>query len=234
MRALLVFSVLLLSQITFAQAPAAPAAPATPAAPAAPEAPAAAPAAEESTEATVTVPSAFKTGIVVQPAFTYFSRKVEQDVSTTTPGNTTGSLSGDAKGLEGSVKGGYVFNFGLFAGLNLIYNTGKDTVNGIDSMKTYALAPSVAYHDQYTGFMVGLSYNLLGKSTVSSAGGDVDFDEVTGLQFDIAYPIQLTDSINIGPQISWRRLELKDASVAGVADTKTKEFLPSISAWFYF
>ncbi len=226
MRALLVFSVLLLSHVVFAQDTAT--APATPApAPAAPAATEPAAATEES--APVTIPSAFKSGIMVSPNFSLFKRELEQSVATQTPGTGPGSLSGDVSGTELGVKGGYVFEFGLFAGLNVMYNTGKDSAIN-DTIKTYAAGPSIGYHCNYTGLFLTATYHLFGKTDIGATG---EYDEVTGLQFDVAYPIQLTDKINLGPQITWRRLDQKDGS-NGLTDTKTKEFMPSISAWFYF
>jgi hypothetical protein len=214
MRALLVSSVLLLAQLSYGQdQAAAPAAPATPAA------------AEETP--TVTVPSAWKDGIFVSPSFSIFKRKVEQTV--TAPGVN----NGDVSGFNLDVKGAYTFNFGLFAGAQLAYSKGKDTSSGIDDMSTYSVGPMVGYHCSYTGLMLAATYHVLGKSKIDTAGPDVTYDKVTGLQVDLSYPIQLTDKINVGPQFTWRRLQLKEGDNSA-ADQKTKEFLPSISAWFYF
>jgi hypothetical protein len=214
MRALLVSSVLLLAQLSYGQdQAAAPAAPATPAA-------------AEETPA-VTIPNAWKEGIFVSPSFSMFKRKVEQ--TGTTPG-----VNGDVTGMNLDVKGAYTFNFGLFAGAQVSYNKGKDNSSGLDDMSTYSVGPMVGYHCSYTGLMLAATYHVLGKSKIDfSAGPDVTYDKVTGLQVDLSYPIQLTEKINVGPQFTWRRLELKEGDNSA-ADQKTKEFVPSISAWFYF
>jgi len=156
-----------------------------------------------------------------------FKRKVEQDGATATPGQ----IEGDASGLDLEVKGGYVFDFGLFAGLHVLYQTGKQSsVLGSANVKTFTAGPSVGYHEKNTNLLLTATYHLVGNTDLDSAG---KYDSARGLQVDLLYPIQLTEKINIGPQITWRGIKETDGST-GLADTKTKEFVPSVTAWFYF
>jgi hypothetical protein len=237
MRVLIILTMMLFCQFSFgkgkATAPAAPAAtaPAAPAAPAEAAAPAVetpaapteeAPAAPTEEAATV-APNAFKTGIFVSPGFTMFKRNVEEASSTPVPSPITGEVTV----TELNVKGGYVFDFGLVAGAQVVYTKGKET--GTD-ITTYSVGPTVGYSDQWTGLLLTATYHVLGKTTLS--GGLGDYKKVTGLQVDLAYPMQLTENIKIGPELSWKRLKFSDHDTLG--DSKTKEFVPSISAWFYF
>ena len=50
---------------------------------------------------------------------------------------------------------------------------------------------------------------------------------------DLAYPMTLSDSLKIGPQLSLKRLNLED-DTTGRPDDKLKELTPYFGLWLYF
>lgn len=238
MRALIVITVLLLGPLSYGQMQPNPPPATTPAAPATapstnPEAvpaemtPADAPVVDgASTDTAVTIPSAFRSGWFASPSFTAMKR----DLKDATPPIALASDSTTM--IDLGVKGGYTFEFGLFAGLQAMYSMGTVKGGGASNdITTYGVGPTVGYSEKYTGLFLTATYYLFGKTDLDAGG---EFDEVTGLQVDLSYPMNLTENIKIGPQLTWKRLKNSDHSVPGVADYKTKDFAPSISAWFYF
>lgn len=219
MQALIILTLLLLNPFAYGQETTA--APATPAATA--EQPTTPPAdspevdtttAEES--GTVMVSENFRSGILVSPSITMYKRKLDQ----------SGANLGDFNNTTVDLRAGYVFDFGLFAGIQAAYNFGKDAANDIT---TYLMGPTVGYSCKWTGVFVTATYHLMGKSDMDTAG---EYDEITGLQVDLGYPLMLTETIKIGPQLSWKRLKYSDGGVLG--DYKSKEVIPSLGLWFYF
>lgn len=158
--------------------------------------------------------------VVINPNLTYFSRNLEQ---------TTGSnlVNDKVNVLTIDTKAGYLFNYGLFVGGQVAFETGK---SGGTDLTNYFFGPTVGYSCDVTGLFLTATYHLLGKSDLDAAG---EYSKVTGLQIDVGYPLVLTETMKFGPQLSWKNLDLKDGS-NGLADNKLKQLTPYFGLWLYF
>jgi hypothetical protein len=156
-------------------------------------------------------------GVLTNFNLTYYSRKLE---------DPAGPLNDTFNSLQGEIKVGYLFDFGLFAGVQGHYGTGKASNNTI---KTYYAGPTIGYSCNYTGLFVSATYHVIGNSDLDTLG---EYDKVSGLQLDFAYPMMLTESLKFGPQLSWR--DMKNSDSATLGDVKTKELVPFMGLWFIF
>jgi len=237
MRALIIFTALLLNSFAYAQtkadpkqkatqpapvaAPAATAEPAPPAEPAAQPTPTDAPAEPPAEETGVTIASQFRPGAFVNPGLTYFKRDLENP--TPAPGAVG---TAEVSTLQIDAKGGYIFDFGLIVGANLSYSTGK---SGTDDINMFIGGPMVGYSDQYFGFFITATYHVFGTADWDTMG---KYDKLSGLQVDLGYPMEISETIKLGPQISIRSIKHEDNTLAG--DYKSKDIIPSLGLWFYF
>lgn len=243
MRALIIFSLLLLSHATWAQTtpPATKATPKPSTAPTSPKAPPGASATSPAEPTPIDIPPPppqpnaeiipavntepppavdlnppLEKGFVVSPSFTYFSRKLQEDAG----------LVGEISSFIFDAKGGYLFDFGLFVGAQAIYDMGKSNNNDVNS---FYFGPTLGYNWDYTGLVFSATYHLLGEADFGNPG---KYDKVTGVQVDVGYPLTLTKTIKFGPQLSWKNLELKDSNT--LADDKLKGVSPYATFWFNF
>lgn len=161
-------------------------------------------------------------GVILNPNVTYFSRDLVDP--------NAGSPTAELNALILDIKSGYVFDFGLFAGLQGSYNIGENAGTDLNS---YQLGPSVGYYDvKHTGLFITATYHLLGMYEQETGATKTEFDKITGLQIDLAYPMELTDSIKLGPQLSYKRLKHEDSDTR--VDRSTKELTPYFGLWFFF
>ncbi len=160
-------------------------------------------------------------GAMVNLGVTYFSREIDETV------NAIVSTKGEFNSAVAELKGGYIFDFGLFAGLTAHYDTGKAAGQTIS---TYYAGPTVGYSDSYTGILINATYHLIGVADYDAAG---KFDAVQGVQIDLSYPMAISDSLKFGPQLSWRKMSQKDSDT-GAADIETKELMPFMGIWYIF
>ncbi len=162
------------------------------------------------------------TGFVFNPTVTLTSRKLEFN----------DQQVGKMRVVQFDSKVGYVFNFGLFAGAQLNYTTGSMSSGGAadTDVSTHYAGPTVGYSSESTGFFVSATYHLLGSSTMAGLG---KYEKIQGLQVDIAYPMTVNENLKFGPQVSIKHLDLKEGT-SGLADDKFKEVTPYFGLWLYF
>lgn len=170
---------------------------------------------------------ALPSGILTNLGVTYFSRTLDETV------NASIATDDRINVLAGELKVGYVFNFGLFAGATMHYDSGKATrasaLGGASVKNTYA-GPTVGYTDSYTGILATATYHVYGTSDIDTLG---KYDKVNGFQFDVSYPMSITEKLKFGPQLTWRDLEQTEGD-AGLGDNKTKELVPFMGVWYIF
>lgn len=222
MRAILVLTLMSLFMVSgaHAQTPQ-PAAPAT--------APATAPVADPATP----LPSAddepvvprepIKKGFLLNPNFTVAGRKLEDN---------NGNPQGKVRSVQIDSKVGYVFDFGLFTGAQFNYALGS-TNNGAASdtdTSFYSVGPTIGYSCNYTGLFLSATYHAVGNYDLSAAG---KYDKVTGFQIDLGYPVKVSENVQLGPQLSLKRLDLKDGT-NGLVNSEIKELTPYFGLWLYF
>lgn len=224
MRALIIFTLLMLNQMSMAQDQKTTTTPtptaATPAAPATTE-PAAAP--QASVEAEEEEPKAepLKTGVLLNTNFTMTSRKLDMN----------DAPIGEYRATQLDTKVGYVFNFGLFAGAQLNYAIGSSATTGADTDSTaYSVGPTIGYSCSMTGLFVSATYHLLGVTDFSGLG---KYEKANGYQIDLGYPMKINESLKLGPLLTLKRIDLEDGT-NGLADTEVKELTPYFGLWLYF
>lgn len=156
-----------------------------------------------------------KPGVLTNFGITYFGRKLEE-----------AGVSDEFNTIVGELRAGYNFNFGLFAGATAHYDTGKAAGQ---TVATYYGGPTIGYSSSMTGIFVAATYHLIGKQDLDALG---EYDKVSGLQIDVAYPMMLTESLKFGPQLSYRSMKSSDSDT--LAENKTKELVPFMGLWFIF
>ena len=231
MRAILVLMLMSLTFISesFAQTPSQPAE--VKAAETQPTAPAAAPVADPATELPtaddepVAVREPIKKGFLINPNFTVASRKLDDN---------NGQPNGKVRTVQLDTKLGYVFDFGLFAGAQFNYGFGsmRDSVNlpTETDITSYYAGPTIGYSCNYTGLFLSATYHALGTYDMTGIG---KYEKATGYQIDLGYPVKVSENVQLGPQLSLKRIDLKDGTNA-LADTKVKELTPYFGLWLYF
>lgn len=174
------------------------------------------------TEQVEPVAQPLQTGLFFNPNFTISSRKLDlQDAQV-----------GKARNAQFDSKIGYIFDFGLFAGVQGNFSVGSASFGtNIDTdTTTYFMGPTVGYSCSWTGLFLSATYHIFGSSDWDTLG---KYDKVEGLQIDIGYPMMLSEKVKVGPQISIKNLDLKEGST-GLADNKIKELTPYFGLWLYF
>ncbi|MBY0385372.1 hypothetical protein K2X05_09455 [bacterium] len=220
MRALIIFTLLLLNQISMAQDQKAATPTTTPAPTTTEAAPVDPPASVEATEEAPKV-EPLKTGVLLNTNFTMASRKVD----------LSDAPIGKFRTTQLDTKVGYVFNFGLFAGAQLNYALGSTAGSGLDVDSTaYSVGPTIGYSCSTTGLFLTATYHLLGVTDFSGVG---KYEKTNGYQIDLGYPMKINESLKLGPQLTLKRIDLKDGT-GGLADTKIKELTPYFGLWLYF
>jgi hypothetical protein len=208
MRALIIITLLLLGQISFAQ-----------------DTNAQDQAVPQSTaETTDETPSSepLKTGFVFNPNVTMTSRKLDQDDQSV----------GKNRHVQLDSKLGYVFDSGLFAGAQINYSIGSESLGGAadTDISTYYFGPTIGYSCNWTGLFLTATYHLNGSSTETGRG---KFEKINGYQIDIGYPMKLNENLKLGPQVSIKRLDLEDGTT-GLANDEINELTPYFGLWLYF
>lgn len=225
MRALIIFTVLLLNQTSFGQdtstAPAATAAPQTSSTPEIQPVPSTSDIEEEAAAPKEPI----RSGFLLNPNFTMASRKLDFDPT---------QEGGKFRTVQLDTKVGYVFDFGLFAGAQINYAVGNAQTNGSGGTDTdtnsYTAGPTIGYNCNLTGLFLTATYHMVGSTNITGAG---KYTKATGYQIDLGYPMKINDNVKLGPQLSLKRIDLEEGS-AGLADTEIKELTPYFGLWLYF
>lgn len=160
-------------------------------------------------------------GVMTNLGLTYYSREINETVNASIGTNDEVSL------FTSEFKVGYIFNFGLFAGATMHYDTGKASGQTISTQ--YA-GPTIGYTCSYTGLLAMATYHLVGTADYDAAG---KYDKVNGLQIDLSYPMSITEKLKFGPQLTWRDMEQTEGDNA-LPDDKTKELVPFMGVWYIF
>ncbi len=165
-----------------------------------------------------------KSGFVFNPNITLASRKLEDN---------NGQPNGKVRTLQMDSKVGYVFDFGLFAGAQFNYGVGSARPNGaatdVDT-NYYTAGPSLGYSCKYTGLFLTATYHLVGSYDQGTGG---KYEKTTGYQIDLGYPVKVSENVQLGPQLSLKRIDLKDNTNAA-PDRDIKELTPYFGLWLYF
>lgn len=169
-----------------------------------------------------TVNRAMPPGVLVNLGLTYYGRDLEDNAGL--PGGTNDDKINT---LNTELRVGYNFDFGLFAGLTGHYDIGKQSAASITS---YYVGPTVGYSESNTGIFAAATYYVWGNQDLDTFG---EYDSVMGFQLDLGYPMALTDSFRLGPQLTYRAIETTDGS-NGLGDTKTRELVPFLGLWYIF
>ncbi len=230
MRAILVLTLMSLTLISesFAQTPAQPAAvkaAETQPTPTPVTAPVADPVTELPTadEEPVAKREPIKKGFLVNPNFTVASRKLEDG---------QGQPQGKVRTFQLDSKLGYVFDFGLYTGVQLNYGFGSSSGGTAtdNDLTTYYAGPSIGYSCNYTGLFLTATYIATGSYDTTGIG---KYEKATGYQIDLGYPVKVSENVQLGPQLSLKRIDLKDGTNA-LADKEIKELTPYFGLWLYF
>lgn len=224
MRALIIFTLLLLNQLSYAQDSKVKTAEPTATAPSttAEQAPTPAPTVEPEEDITP-AKEPMKTGFVINPNFTLASRKLEQETQPL----------GKMREAHLDTKVGYVFNFGLFAGAQLNYSLGsfRSSASTQDADTTsYLAGPTIGYSCSLTGLFLTATYHVTGSTNITGSG---KYEKATGYQIDLGYPMKISDDVKFGPQLTYRNIDLKDGT-GGLANKEIKELTPYFGLWLYF
>jgi hypothetical protein len=164
-----------------------------------------------------------KKGFLVNPNFTVASRKLDDD---------NGQPQGKVRTFQLDSKLGYVFDFGLYTGLQVNYGFGSSSIGTAsdNDISTYYAGPSIGYSCNYTGLFLTATYIATGSYDTAGVG---KYEKTTGYQIDLGYPMKVSENVQLGPQLSLKRIDLKDGTNA-LADTKIKELTPYFGLWLYF
>lgn len=158
-------------------------------------------------------------GIVINPSLTYASRDIED----------TGANIGKMDTLIIDLKSGYLFSFGLFAGLQAVHYSGS---TGGSDLSAYQVGPSIGYTHPDVGLFFSATYHLFGSFELEGVTTS-EWDKVSGVQVDIGYPVAITDMISFGPQLSYKNIKHEDDDNV-LADFKTRELTPYFGLWIQF
>lgn len=164
-----------------------------------------------------------KKGFLINPNFTVASRKLEDG---------QGQPQGKVRTFQLDSKVGYVFDFGLYTGLQLNYGFGSSNNGAAADTDTtsYYAGPSIGYSCNYTGLFLTATYIATGSYDLTGVG---KYEKATGYQIDLGYPVKVSENVQVGPQLSLKRIDLKDGTNA-LADTEIKELTPYFGLWLYF
>lgn len=161
-------------------------------------------------------------GVLVNLGLTYYGRNLED-----TAGLPGGTNDNKINTMNSEIRAGYVLDSGLFAGLTGHYDFGKQSSVSINS---YYVGPTVGYSENNTGIFAAATYYVWGKQDLDTFG---EYDNMMGFQLDLAYPMMLTQSFKLGPQLTYRAIESTDGS-NGLGDTKARELVPFLGLWYIF
>ncbi len=164
-----------------------------------------------------------KKGFLLNPGLTVASRKLEDN---------QGQPQGKVRTFQIDSKVGYVFESGLFTGVQLNYGFGSQKMGAAaeTDITTYYAGPTIGYNWNYTGLFLTATYHVTGSYDMSGVG---KYEKATGYQIDLGYPVKVSENVQLGPQLSLKRIDLKDGTNA-LADTEIKELTPYFGLWLYF
>lgn len=163
--------------------------------------------------------TAAQADILFAPSFTY----IKYD---------TKSSAGDSENTRTGydIRLGYFDKGGLYLGVN--YSIFKEDDGSAESTQT-SLGPTIGYKYK-NGFYGMLTYFV--QSEYDSGTGPVQEDGM-GPQLDIGWMFNLSESVYLGPTITYRSVKYKKEKNAGVSNdvniTHT-QINPYVSMWFRF
>ncbi len=130
-------------------------------------------------------------GLVFNPSIAYMEQSIDD-----------GTTSADAKLTMIDLKLGYILDMGLyFGGLYAL----QDHDLLADSSDAF-FGPSVGYYNN--GFFILGTYYIFGERDLTDGSGK--FTNVDGLQIDVSYTLPITDTIRLGPQLTYHSYKFKE------------------------
>lgn len=124
------------------------------------------------------------------------------------------------------VRLGYVTDFGLYLGG--LYSL-HDHNNLADSSDSY-FGPSVGYYN--SGFFIAGTYFLYGERDLTNGAGK--YAGVSGYQVDVAYTVPVTESLRIGPQLTYHSIKFDELLAPGGIGTPSDYALTGLVPAFNF
>lgn len=157
---------------------------------------------------------------IVNPSMTYHQRSIDD----------TGVSLGQVDTLYLDIQTGWLMKeHGLFLGWTAGFTTGQ---SGLGDTQSYQMGPTVGYTSDDIGFFVTLTYHLLGLFEIRPDGSDNQYERLSGLQVNLGYPVAITDTLSLGPQLIYRNLDHNNITNASKRDTE--ELSPYLALWFQF
>lgn len=163
------------------------------------------------------VPAA-QAAILFTPSLSFVEQKADDTTDANPESNANMTLI--------DLRLGYTFDFGLYiGGLYSIHDQALLT-SGEDSSDSY-FGPSVGYY--YKGLLVVFSYYLYGEKDLANGSGKMQ--GVNGYQLDVGYSVPVTDTIHVGPQLTYHTIKFDEISSGVGSNTINYEF-SGISPYF--
>lgn len=158
-------------------------------------------------------------GAVFAPAYSYSQQSVE------TNGN-----SSDSKVTSLDLRLAYLDKSGLYlGGMYAMANGSSDSA----SSKTTAIGPSVGFNAK-NGFFVIFTYFLTAQHKITDGP---KYTDGMGPQIDLGWIFPLTESLFLGPQMTYRSINYTKSETGGVSattDTTYQSTVPYITMWYKF
>jgi len=172
---------------------------------------------------TLVAPAAARADIVFFPGLGY----------TTQTEKVGGTKTTDTKLIDGDGRLGWVsMSSGLYIGGMYKYEDGS----GLDTkIKATSIGPSVGFISG--GLAIVGTYFLQGTRDVTTSGVETQYKKGTGFQVDLAYMAGVSQSIFVGPQISYRSIKYTQSTSAGVTSDAQYELdtvQPTLAFLFKF
>ena len=144
-------------------------------------------------------------GFMFAPSITYMQQEYSDGLN-----------EADTKLTIIDLKLGYTFDMGLFIG-GLYSLQDHDLLT--DSSDSF-FGPTIGYSN--SGFFVAGTYYIYGEKDFTD--GSAKLSNVQGFQIDLTYGVPVTDTLLIGPQLTFHSYKFKETQVAGVASETDQEF----------
>ena len=118
---------------------------------------------------------------------------------------------------------GYVMDFGLYlGGMYSLHDYDLLT----DSSDSY-FGPTVGYYN--SGFFIAATYYLYGERDLSNGQGK--YSDVSGYQVDVSYSVPITETVLLGPQLTFHNIEFGDLQISGASNSVDYKY-SGISPYF--
>lgn len=129
-------------------------------------------------------------------------------------------------------KFGYTFDYGLYVGALYALGKEKNSQTGVDAT-SFVFGPSVGFN-MWNVYAI-TTYHIFGERDLSAGG--IKYANATGVQVDLGYVFSLTNTVSLGPQVTYRDVRFNDKQVQGLSEADSFQWTgitPYISLWLNF